>query len=69
MLGYFERFVVEHQWGYGYLFTNAMLICAVVLLLRASPRTRRGVAMAVAECAACCCLYFYNGFHLLCPAG
>ena len=59
MLGYFERFVVEHQWGYGYLFTNTMLICAVVLLLRAFPRTRRGVAMAVAECAACCCLYFY----------
>lgn len=57
MLGYFQTFVLEHQWGYGYLLTNAMLICAVVMLLRSFPHTRQGVLLAVLECAVCCAVY------------
>ena len=57
MPAYVQDFLIDHQFGYGYIVTNAALVLAVVLLLRDFPRAGRGAAAALAEWAVCCCVY------------
>ena len=56
--------------GYGYVFTNAMLIMAAVMLLRDFPKNKKGIAQFFIEYLVCCASYtqaifswipFYSG--------
>lgn len=39
--------------GYGYVFTNAMLIMAAVMLLRDFPKNKKGIAQFFIEYLVC----------------
>lgn len=43
--------------GYGYVFTNAMLIMAAVMLLRDFPKNKKGIAQFFIEYLVCCASY------------
>ena len=57
MLEYTQRFIIEHQMGYGYLFTNAMLVMATIMLLRDFPKNRKGIVLFLAELLVGCIVY------------
>ena len=73
MLEYTQRFIIEHQMGYGYLFTNTMLILATIILLRDFTKGRKGAFLFLAEFFICCIVYvlmdsvffmFFNGWQM-----
>ncbi len=41
---YIRQFILSPGMGYGYVFTNAMLIMAAVMLLRDFPKNKKGIA-------------------------
>ena len=57
MLAYIQQFVIEHRFGYGYLFTNVMLVLGAVMLLRDFPARKRRGWLFAAECAVSCVVY------------
>lgn len=61
MLEYIQRYVIECEWGIGYLVTNALQVCGAVILLREFSRDRRGLLALIIECllgyAACLALH------------
>ena len=57
MLEYTQRFIIEHQMGYGYLFTNGMLIMATIMLLRDFSKKPKGIVLFFAEFFVCCIIY------------
>ena len=44
MFKYIRQFILSPGMGYGYVFTNAMLIMAAVMLLRDFPKNKKGIA-------------------------
>lgn len=40
---YIRQFILSPGMGYGYVFTNAMLIMAAVMLLRDFPKNKKGL--------------------------
>ncbi|MGN1021393.1 MAG: sensor histidine kinase [Aristaeellaceae bacterium] len=51
---YIQRFVIDCEWGSGYLVTNALQVCGAIILLREFPRDRRGLLALIAECLLGC---------------
>lgn len=43
MFKYIRQFILSPGMGYGYVFTNAMLIMAAVMLLRDFPKIKKGL--------------------------
>ena len=51
---YIRQFILSPGMGYGYVFTNAMLIMAAVMLLRDFPKNKKGIAQFFIEYLVCC---------------
>lgn len=56
MFEYIRQFILSPGMGYGYVFTNAMLIMAAVMLLRDFPKIKRDCAVFI-EYLVCCASY------------
>lgn len=54
---YIRQFILSPGMGYGYVFTNAMLIMAAVMLLRDFPKNKKGIAQFFIEYLVCCASY------------
>ena len=57
MLSYVQDFVIDHRMGYGYLFTNTMLIAAVIILFRNFALNRKGILAFIREWFVCLLIY------------
>lgn len=57
MFEYIRQFILSPGMGYGYVFTNAMLIMAAVMLLRDFPKNKKGIAQFFIEYLVCCASY------------
>ncbi len=58
MLTYIQEFIIQRRFGYGYLFTNAMVVLAVILLLKRDlPKGKKGWAGLAVEWMVCCAVY------------